>query len=319
MKPRPVHTIAIFPKIQPDTVAAVLLLRLYGEKQFPGVTSAGLVFWTALPEGKTAAGLEAEGVLPIDLGGGTFDHHSAAEGRAVKECAATLVAKHLGVDADPALAKLLAYVKRDDLEGKGTVSEDPLDRTFGLSGLMTTYGRMHHDDPQRLVDLVLPFFDAHIREQVQRQVENPKEWKALKADGKGQELTMRGKRAAWKVAVVESENISLPGFLRAYFHMDVVIQRLPSGHVNIITNQKKNVALAPVAAAVRDAEANRRNLDVNEADLARPGRIDALPMWFYDVMANTLQNGGIKPQHIEPTALSLEEIISAVKKGLAQA
>lgn len=315
MQPRPIHTIAIFPKIQPDTVAAVMLLRDYGEKHFPGIAAAELVFWTALPHGKTAAQLEAEGTLPIDLGGGTFDHH-VAEGRARADSAATLVAKHLGVDKDPALQKLLIYVKRDDLEGKGTVSADPLDRAFGLSGLMTTYGRQHSDDAQALVDLVLPFFRAHVAEQRQRLEDNPREWKELKAAGKGRELTVKGKRGPWKVAVMESDNITLPGFLRAYFHADVVIQRLPSGHTNVITNQKKKINLAPVAAALRDAEANRRNVEVTEAELVRPGRIDALPMWFYDVMANTIQNGGIKPQHIVPTALSLDEAVQAVTAGL---
>lgn len=316
MPARPMHTVAIFPKIQPDTVAAVLLLRDYGEAHFPGIADAALVFWTALPAGKTAAQLEAEGVLPIDLGGGTFDHH-VPEGRARADSAATLVAKHLGVDKDPALQKLLAYVKRDDLEGKGTVSADPLDRAFGLSGLMTTYGRQHRDDPQALVALVLPFFRAHVAEQRQRLEDNPREWKELKAAGKGRELTVKGKRGAWKIAVMESDNITLPGFLRAYMHADVVIQRLPSGHTNVITNQKKKIDLAPMAAALRDAEATRRNSDVPDADLARPGRIEQVPMWFYDVMANTLQNGGIKPQHIEPTALSLQEVIAAVTAGLA--
>ena len=121
--PKPIHTIAIFSKIQPDTVAAVFLLQEFGEKFFPGIAKAKVVFWTALPTGKTAAELEAEGTLPIDLGGGTFDHHKHKG-----ESAATLVANYLGVMSNPSLKKLLAYAKRDDLEGKGTLSTDPLDR-----------------------------------------------------------------------------------------------------------------------------------------------------------------------------------------------
>lgn len=318
MEPRPVHTIAIFPKVQPDTVAAVLLLQDYGEKRFPGIAQAQVVFWTALPDGTTAAALEAAGTLPIDLGGGMFDHHSAA-GRATKDSAATLVARTLGVDKDPALQKLLAYCKRDDLEGKGTLSADPLDRAFGLSGLMSTYNRVHRDDPGALLEMVLKLFRAHVREQRQRLEENPKEWKELKSAGKGREFTVKGRRGAWKVAVLESDNIALPGFLRAYFHVDLVVQRLATGHVNLISNQKRNVDLRPIVTRIRDAEAVRRNLDVPPEALGAPGRVEALPMWFYDVMANTIQNGGINPQHIEPTALSLEEIVAAVTDGLAEA
>ncbi|TAL20109.1 hypothetical protein EPN90_01705 [Patescibacteria group bacterium] len=318
MQSRPIKTIAIFPKVQPDTVAAILLLKDYGEKHFPGIARAEVVFWTALPAGQTAEQCEAAGILPIDLGGGTFDHHHAERGEH-QESAATLVAKYLGVEKDPALQKLLAYAKRDDLEGKGTISEDPLDRAFGLSGLITTYGRMHKDEPAALVVLVLPLLRAHVAQERQRYEENPKEWKALKAAGRGQEFRVKGQRGIFAVAVAESDNISLPGFLRAYFQADVVIQRLSSGHVNIITNQKKQVDLRPVAAAVRAAEAEKLGVKISAAALAAQGRVSELPMWFFDVMATTLQNGGVDPQDIPPTSLTLEEIIAAVKKGLAEA
>jgi hypothetical protein len=47
MAPQPVHTIAIFPKIQADTATAVYLLKNFGEKQFPGISQAKIIFWTA--------------------------------------------------------------------------------------------------------------------------------------------------------------------------------------------------------------------------------------------------------------------------------
>jgi hypothetical protein len=311
-----IHTIAIFPKIQPDTVAALFLLQEFGEKLFPGAATAQIVFWTAIPDGKTAAQCEAEGILPIDLGG-TIDHH-VTEGRAKEHSAATLIAKMLGVEKDPSLQKLLAYVKRDDLEGKGTISEDPLDRSFGLSGLMTTCGRVYQDSPDWLVNIVLPLFRAHVAEQRQRIEENPREWKECKASGKGKEFPVAGKRGTWRVAFIESDNISLPGFLRAYLKHDVVIQRLSSRHVNIITNQKRNIDLRPTTREVRLAEARRIGVTVAKEKHSAQGRIEELPMWFFDVMANTLQNGGIKPQGIVATVLTTDEIIAAVRTGLSE-
>src|SRR5437899_1122629 len=106
----PIRTIAIFPKIQPDTVAAVFLLKKYGEARFPGISDAEVAYWTTTPPGKTAAQFEDEGVLLIDLAGSRFDHHRDDHGRKT-ECASSLVAKFLGVDARPELRKLLTYAK----------------------------------------------------------------------------------------------------------------------------------------------------------------------------------------------------------------
>lgn len=313
-----IHTIAIFPKVQPDTAIAVFLLYEFGESQFPGISKAGLKFWTALPEGKTAAGLEAEGVLAIDLGGGRFDHHVAA-GQKKTESAATLIAKHLGVVDKSELKKLLMYAKRDDLEGKGTVSQDPLDRAFGLSGLITTMNRVHQDEPELVLGSVLPMIRAHYIEEYKRQVEMPREWQELKQQGKGQELVWETKSGKLRVMAYESDNISLAGFLRAYFKADLVIQRFQSGHTNIVTNQKNRLDLRPVIRELRKAEAARGKIlleGFHEAALEAPGRLEEILHWFYDTAANTLQNGGIAPQDTPRTMLSLDEIATVVKDAL---
>jgi len=41
----------------------------------------------------------------------------------------------LGVSDDKALSKILIYGERDDKFGLGTISTDPIDKAFGLSGL----------------------------------------------------------------------------------------------------------------------------------------------------------------------------------------
>lgn len=317
-QPTPIHTIAIFPKVQPDTVIAVFLLHEFGEKEFPGIRESNLEFWTALPAGKTAAELEAEGTLPIDLGGGMFDHHHERHGKR-EDSAATLVAKYLGVEDDPSLRKLLAYAKRDDLEGKGTISNDPLDRAFGLSGLITTLGRVYKDRPDFTFSLVLPMIRAHYLEERKRREELPAEWKQLLKDGRAREELWQTPHGKLRVAIVESENISLPGFLRAYHHTQIVIQRLPSSHTNFITNQQHRHDLRPVIRELRRAEAEAAGTDQKEFSnevLERPGRLGNVPEWFYDTAANTLQNGGIAPQDIPATRLSLERIIEIARKSL---
>ena len=316
-EPLPISKIVIFPKIQPDTACAVFLLRKYGETLFPGASAAAVDFMTALPAGKTNEDYEKEGTLLIDLGKSRFDHHTEAHGRRT-ECASTMIAKYLGVADRPELRKLLQYVKRDDLEGKGTISTDPLDRAFGLSGVIMNLTRVHADHPEAVLEFAVSVFEAHVFEEYRRQVEMPAEWKDLKAAGKGLELTVaRGDRAL-RVVGLESENTSLPGFLRAYSKADVVVQRFPSGHTNVITRQDAKLDLKELAAAIRTEEASRKGvtLAADPEALRKPNHLEGVEEWFYDTAATTLQNGGVRPTGVTPTRIDFKTFIGLVQKHI---
>lgn len=315
---RPIHTIVLFPKLQADTAAAVYILKSFGETAFPGIRKAEVVFWSAPKEGKIPEQWEQEGYLLIDLGG-QFDHHHANQesGRRT-ECVSTLVAKHLGVENHPALKKLLAWATRDDLEGKGTISSDHLDRAFGLSGIIMSLNREYALDPARILNLLLEIIHAHVREEFRRQVEFPAEWETLQKNGKGKIFHTKQGNADLTIAVIESDNTSLPGFLRASKDVDLIIQRRLSGHTNIITKQLRSIDLRPVVAALRRAEAKQKSLTLNpsQEDWEKPGRMEGLGEWFYDDAANTFQNGGVAPQDIPPTCLSLDQIVAILKEEI---
>jgi hypothetical protein len=316
--PTPIKRIAIFPKIQPDTVLAVFLLKKFGEVMFPGVAEAEVVFWSSTEPGKTPAQYEQEGTLLIDHAGSRFDHHRDDHGRKT-ECASSLVAKALGVTDKPELKKLLAWAKRDDLEGKGTISSDPLDRAFGLSGIIMTLNRTHADNPQNILDFVYAIFEAHFHDEWRRANELPAEWRKARAEGRATESMINSALGSLRLITLDSENVALPGFLRAYLKADVVIQRLPTGHINVITRQQKRVDLKPAVASIRRAEATATGFDISNLDqetLEKPGRVPGLDQWFYDTAANTIQNGGVNPQNIVPTALTLVQVTEALTRGL---
>lgn len=320
--PTPIRTILIFPKIQIDTAIAVFLLREFGEQEFPGIAKANFSFSAGLPDEKTGADLETEGVLALDFVGARFDHHPKVRGEKPTECASTIVAKALGIEKNPALQKLLIFAKRDDLEGKGVTSADPIDRAFSLPGMLMTLNRQHAADPAFILTTILPLIEAHYRDMAHRMEELPKLWKQLKAEGKAQEFLVPQGRKNLRVVALISDNVSLPGFLRAWARVDVVIQRLPSGHTNIITKQDRRVDLREVIRFLRFNETKKRGIPLSDHTLAylhRPGRIDEAPEWFYDTAANTIQNGGVRPEGVTPTLLSLEEIVEIVREGLAEA
>ncbi|MDD5438011.1 MAG: hypothetical protein PHC70_02600 [Patescibacteria group bacterium] len=315
---RAIHTIAMFPKIQADTAASFYILKNFGEKLFPGVNQAKVVFWTSLPGGKSAKELEAEGYLTIDLGG-EFDHHLANEQLGKRtECAATIVARYLGVENDVTLKKLLAWAKRDDLQGKGTVSVDPLDRAFGLSGIIMNANREYASDPRKALDLIEQIIDLHVREEKRRQVELPQELEKLEQTGKIEKFDLRQGSAELKAAFIETENIAMAGFLRAAKKIDLIIQRRVSGHTNIVTQQLRSIDLRPLIAVIRLSEADKKGiqLQVDESALMSAGRLAEIEEWYYDNAANSIQNGGISPEGVTPTKLSRPEIIALVKEAV---
>ncbi|MDD2785904.1 MAG: hypothetical protein PHS79_03355 [Patescibacteria group bacterium] len=316
--PISIHTVAMFPKIQADTASAYYILKNFGKNFFPGVAQAKVVFWTALPEDKTAQQLESEGFLTIDLGG-IFDHHiSNVESGKREECAASLIAQHLGVENDLTLKKLLTWAKRDDLQGKGTMSADPLDRAFGLSGIIMNANREYANDPQKSLDLITHIIDLHVHEERRRQIELPMEFEKLEQEGKVEVFSLRQGGAELEAMFVETDNVAMAGFLRAAKKIDLIIQRRTSGHTNIVTQQARSIDLRPLAAVLRLSEAEKKNieLDVDEATLMSSGRIKDIDEWYYDDAANSIQNGGVNPEGVKPTKLSRDEVVALVRDAI---
>lgn len=307
MEQKKVHTVVMYPRPHADPIVALFLLRTFGEQFFSGVKEAKLDFWNMVPKGKTPEQWEQEGYLLLDLGGGKFDHHHSQHIKNTKICAAVLVAKYLEIDQKPELRKLLEYARRDDLEGRGIVSKDPIDRAFGFPAIIMNLNRDYPEHPEYVVEMVLRIINAHYNEEHRRQVLMPQEFEQLKKDGKAQGFVINAARPV-KVVMIESDSPTLVGYLRAVSSVqaDIVVQRRSSGHTNIITRQVyPRLDLAKTVARLRQTEINSHDASL---EWERPGRMPESPAWYYDTAANTLQNGGAAEENITPTGLSLAQI-----------
>jgi hypothetical protein len=311
------YTIVLFPKIQVDTAIAHFLLTTFGEPVFPGISSAPVEFWSELPN-RTVAELESQGYVLIDLGMSRFDHHQfGPDNKTITS--SLLVARHLSVAERPDLQRLLELARRDDLEGKGTLSPDPIDRAFGISALLTNLNKSLANNSAAVLDVITPLISAHFLEENRRYELLPREHQELIASNKLLEFTVVQFGRNLKVVFVESDNPAMAGYLRSRaVSAGLVIQKASTGHVNFIANQHANVKLQKLARLVKQAEAKKNNiiLKVDERKLEESGRTEGLPHWYHDTRANTLQNGGLNPQGIPPTILALEEIIQIAKDGL---
>lgn len=303
---------------QPDTLVAIFLLKRFGKEKFPGVEEAGVEVWQKLPEGKSGEELEREGYILIDIGGGKFDHHDQKG----KTTASQMAADFLGISEDASIAKMLEYARRDDIFGRGTVSEDPIDRTFGLSAIIYTLGKNLPKSPQKVVDIILPILISHHNEELRRTKELPDEFQKKLAEGavKTSEAKQRGKKL--KVVFLESDNPSMSGYLRSQNggKYDVVAQRGEAGHVNILTRQAKHIDLRSLAVVLRLEEISARGRETSllPADLSRTGRIKEVPEWYYDRATNTIQNGGMNPKEVPPTAIPWEKMPQLFEVGLSE-
>lgn len=312
------HTILLPTRPQPDTLIAIFLLKKFGREIFPGVERAEVHMSQIVPEGETEQTLKEKGIILIDLGAGKFDHHTPQEGTT----ASRLVAEYLDIQDNPALAKMLEYARRDDTFGKGTLSGDPLDRAFGLSGLIANLNRMHPHDSSRVADLIIPILEAHYEEELQRAEKLPREFqeKIQKNEAEAFEVRHRGKKI--KCVLVASDNVSLTGYLRSQQggRFDVVAQWLSSGHVNILTRPAKRIDLRSLVALVRTEEAAQAHeaLDRELSGLARPGRMPEVPQWYYDRATNSLQNGGVVPKEVPPTKISKKNLRTLLELGLSE-
>ncbi len=306
-------TIVLPTRPQPDTIVAIYLLKAYGRERFPGIQDAGISVQPLLPKNTFEENLAA-GLLPIDVGGGALDHHGTGL------CASELVAKLLGIESDPTIKKMLAYAKRDDAEGKGTLSTDPLDRAFGLSGLIAALNKQYPKEPQNVVNATLPLLAAHHRGAREHHVELPEEVKRKKETHAYEEAHARQGDAKLKIAFIHSDKPSMPTYLRSWNGgaFDVVVQKTEEGNrVCVITRQERNVDLSMIAAFIRLREAEIRGIAIKDdrAYLSGHGKLVEIPFWYLDPATNSILNVGEAGTE-DDTLIPFNEMKRIVVRGL---
>ena len=290
-----------------DEIVAIWMLWRWGKEKYPGVDMAEVEYWSGgkSPDGRTAEEWEAEGYLLIGVGGGRFDEHR--NGQASSEWAATLVAKDLGLDTDPALAKILAFTHRIDTRG----GSQPFD-LFSLTKLMFNYV----EDPEHALIWATMALDAKYAEQKQAQ-----EAKVELADAAEIHDLVVGSKPC-RLAVLKTDNTTAVNMARASVAdgglaaAAVIVQR-SSGHVQIFCD-KQNWRLEDVARILRVGERSTKGLEesLDAETLAQEGKVEGAEEWHYQKAGQMLLNGSLSHPDVPVTQLSFEVIVAATILGL---
>ncbi len=315
----PITSLMLPTTLQPDTLVAIFLLKKFGQERYPGITTASITIRQMIEEGESPESLEKKGCLLIDMGGGRYDHHTKLKGAT----ASLLVANDLGVAEKPALSKLLEYARRDDLFGRGTISEDPIDRAFGLSALIYNLNKSCVGKPDRVVEIIMPVLAGHYNEEVRRTEELPREFmEAQKAGNVRIIADIRQREKKLNVICIESDNGGMTGYLRSVQggKFDVVIQKMATGHANILTKPAKRLDLRSLVCLIRirEAEMAGKQLEEDVFSLCRPARHPGVKEWYYDRATNSLQNGGLHPKEIPATQIPWDEFPKLIEIGLSE-
>ncbi|HEX8591434.1 MAG TPA: hypothetical protein VF696_01640, partial [Candidatus Paceibacterota bacterium] len=228
-------------------------------------------------------------------------------------------AKELGIFQSPETAQLIAYAVRDDTQGKGTLSRDPLDRAFGLSGLIAALNKKYTNDPDQIVSIVLPLLRAHLHAAREHHVELPKDIQRKQQEGMYVELQAEQAGKPVKIAFVTSDKPSMPGYLRAQTgrNIDVVVQKSEhTNHYVVLTKQQRKLNLSKVMAFIRLREAELGGVELDEAKAETIRTIEQVPNWYYDPATNSLLNGGPHNRTIQESRIPWEEMLKIVPAGI---
>jgi len=294
-----------------DEIVAIWLLRKFGEQKFPGAATAKVSFTSVRKLNE--AGLkpddyDARGILLLGIGGGRFDEHpTLEEGRKAGDCATTLVAKELGISDDPALAKILRFVRAADVEGNAS----PFDISYVVKLLHARYP----DDPHRVIKWALVAIEAKYQEQVRFfTVVKPE----FDAKAKVEEVAVGQRRL--RVVSIDSDEDGIHKYARSEYgaRAAVVIQRRSTGNVAVFGNKQAGVDMREAAKLLRLAEqaANGRTVTTDEERLVADGQVPGAEEWFYHKQGQMLLNGSLTQADVPPTRLSLDRITELVKIGI---
>lgn len=291
-----------------DELFAIWLLKHHGEETFAGTHTARVMF---VPDenilrGRTPEECERNGMLLLGTGGGRFDEHPKnGAPRKDGECAATLVAKVLGISEKPEFKKLLEFSLKNDTLGIGS--------PFDLARMTNLLNSMYPDDPEKVMEWVFLGLDAKYAEQVN--------FFGTTAEEFARRATIHEIRSPrgepLRLAVIESDNEQIGKYAR-WDHggnAAIVIHRKRTGHTQIYTRHKDGLTLRELAQILRFEEqrAKKRIVTTDWRILAEEGAVTGAEEWYYHKGGEMLLNGSLTSPKVHPTRLSLSQLVQFVQ------
>ncbi len=302
--------IAMHEKPHLDEYVAIFLLKRFGGVKFPGISKAKISY---LPNNKIPANstdeYEKKGVIFVGIGGGRFDEHSTVKkDRKQNECAATLVAKALGIIENPSLEKILKFTLNNDLNAAA--------HPFDLAYLTKLMHQQYPENPEKVMEWVMMGLEIKYQEQFQFFNATKEEFERV---AKIENVEGPNGRIL-RMATIISDNEQMSKFARSAYggNVAIVIQKKLSGNVQIYTNRQDGLTLYDVAQMIRFSEQETKGKIITKdwKDLASEGKVNGAEEWFFHQVGQMLLNGSLTATNVPATQISLERIKEITKIGI---
>ncbi|MDD3434414.1 MAG: hypothetical protein PHD96_00600 [Candidatus Pacebacteria bacterium] len=271
-----------------DELVAIWLIDKFGSKEFVKKYAE-----------------DKQNTIEIGIGGGLFDEHSSVNtARKEGESAATLVAKALKIENNPALQALLKFVTERDLKG----GRQPFDLDWAVQLLNSEV-----QDFQVVYDWLTFLLEPYYQQQVKFFADTREEFE--KVAQTENVLGPNGKN--YKMVTVISDNEQMNKVARQE-GAAIIIQKCLRGNVQIFTNQKYGLTLFDIVQIIRLEEQKKKGklITTDWRLLSQEGTIPGVEEWYFQVQGQMMLNGSLSHPEISPTKLSLEEIKRLVRIGL---
>ncbi|MFH1425953.1 MAG: hypothetical protein ABIG66_00805 [Candidatus Kerfeldbacteria bacterium] len=290
-------------ELNKDTIAAAFLLQEYGPNAYHDVTAAAI---STEAEGAAAESLEAE------IKNGVFMISALPQDSSNTGTLTVRMAEHLEIRRRPELQKMIQWVQ-------GETGAEPLATAATKLADLKQEG---HEVNEILYN-IFPLLQSHVHEQKRYHYNLPDEWAKALQGGQAQVYDMKYGKDPLTVAVIEAKSDDMSGFLFQYakINADIVVQQYPDKSINVITNRQKNISLENVARIVRAEESRKRDRDISGTSgffFAREGITEGVVEWYYDTALQQLINRSTDDRQLPPTALTLQDVASAVYIGLTE-
>lgn len=297
-------TIGMHPWFHLDEAFGYLLLVKRGEKKFPGISQATILFDGT--GGRNFQGINGdellkEGCVLLGIGGGMFDEHggSGKEG----ECTSSLVAKYLEIDKEPGLLNLLKFVKDTDLK--------PVAQPFDLSSTLKDVHEVV--TPQEAMKWATIGLLGKWRAQEEFCEAEKTVLTAAQVDDL---LDPYGKIFRMITAVTDNNKFKDAARRKG---VALIVQKTSKGNVQIFADhQRINFPLDAVCEGLR-LEEQRMEGEVKITDpriLRSVGKLEDIQAWFYHANRKMLLNGSLAHPDVFPTKIPLEIILEIVRAGV---
>lgn len=335
-----IQEIGIHRRMHLDEIVAIFILRLFGGEKYQDIAKAKVRIFAGNEDlqGKSADEWMQEEVLLVGFGGGMFDEHATRDQLAKEgECAATLVAKDLGVDHDESLRLILeaAFIfdsQNLEIEGEDELSPDNRKklkavREWSLPVLVKQLNGMFPEEPERVLDAILPFIEAKYA----AQVEFIKAKTELKKKAFTRNVSVGGNTLV--VLGIHSDNESVQKAARNRYggSLAVLVQAGSRGHVQIFGNKKAIGSIHDVASAIRREVQKRTNsvAHLSSSSLeewgqfwkeqSKKGQVEGADQLYYMPEGGFILNGSLSHPKTPAIPMTLVEVVDVVEAVLNDA